>query len=192
MNSKIPDKVQIRLTSSIETILASLQPHAKWIEKMLGAPLSDTLTLEVDCNPGDLVAEEFLHGLPVASATKARNKNWRILIHDWVLPPGVSPRIAMSLQRERKPNAAPLPVWELDWQDCPVALNLKGLKRRVISIKITVLFPPSDMPVIGHSPAQHWFIVHREDAAKVLLLEQQVQSLTVSVRATHLYCGVVL
>jgi hypothetical protein len=98
----------------------------------------------------------------------------------------------MSLQRERKPNAAPLPVWELDWQDCPVALNLKGLKRRVISIKITVLFPPSDMPVIGHSPAQHWFIVHREDAAKVLLLEQQVQSLTVSVRATHLYCGVVL
>jgi len=34
IKSSIPDKVQIRLTSSIETILASLQPHAKWIEKM--------------------------------------------------------------------------------------------------------------------------------------------------------------
>ena len=170
MNTKIPDKVQIRLTSSIETILASLQPYAKWIEKMLGAPLSETLTLEIECNPADVVAEDFLQGLPVASATKARNKNWRAFIEGWALPPDVSPRIAMSLQRERKPNAAPLPVWELDWQDCPVALRLRGLAHRVISIKIPVLFPPSDMPVIGHSPAQHWFIVHREDAAKVLLL----------------------
>jgi len=178
MNTKIPDKVQIRLTSSIETILASLQPYAKWIEKMLGAPLSETLTLEIECNPADVVAEDFLQGLPVASATKARNKNWRAFIEGWALPPDVSPRIAMSLQRERKPNAAPLPVWELDWQDCPVALRLRGLAHRVISIKIPVLFPPSDMPVIGHSPAQHWFIVHREDAAKVLLLEQQVQSQT--------------
>jgi hypothetical protein len=178
MNTKIPDKMQISLTSSIETILASLQPYAKWIEKMLGAPLSDTLTLEVDCNPGDLVAEEFLQGLPVTSATKARNKNWRAFIESWALPPDVSPRIAMSLQRERKPNTAPLPVWELDWQDCPVALRLRGLAHRAISIKIPMLFPPSDMPMVGHSSATRWFIVHREDAAKVLLLEQHVVGLT--------------
>ena len=171
MNSTIPEKLQIRLTSSIETILASLQPYARWIEEMLGATLSETLTLEIDCNPADVVAEDFLQGLPVTSATKVRNKNWRAFIEGWALPPGVSPRIAMSLQRERKPNAAPLPVRELDWQDCPVALGLRGLAHRVISVKIPILFPPCEMPVMAHSSATHWFIVHREDASKLLLLE---------------------
>ena len=116
---RIPEKVQIRLTSSVELIRASLEPYVGWIEQTLDVPLSETLTLEVDCNPADAVAEELLHGLPVVSATKARNSYWRTLIENWSLPPGVSPRIAASLQRERKPNAAPLPVWELDWQDCP-------------------------------------------------------------------------
>src|ERR1039458_6533793 len=107
IDQTIPEKLQIRLTSSIETILASLQPYAKWIEEMLGAPLSETLTLDVDCNPGDLVAQEFLQGLPVTSATKVRNKNWRAFIEGWALPPDVSPRIAMSVQRERQPEASP-------------------------------------------------------------------------------------
>ena len=53
MMPNIPDKLQIRLTSSVESILASLEPYAKWMEQMLDAPLSETLTLEVDCNPGE-------------------------------------------------------------------------------------------------------------------------------------------
>jgi hypothetical protein len=141
---------------------------------MLGAPVSETLILELDCNPGDVVAEELLPGLAIVAATKERNNTWRQFIEAWKLPLGASPRIAMSLQRERKPNAAPLPVWELDWQDCPVAFKLRGLKHYVVSVKIPVVFPPSDMPVLSPVSSQHWFIVHREDAAKVLLLEQEV------------------
>src|SRR5438876_3530281 len=174
----IPEKLQIRLTSSVESILASLQPYAKWIEQMLDAPLSESVTLDVDANPADVVAEELLHGLPVVSATRARNSNWRALIEDWTLPPGVSPRIAASLQRERKPSAAPLPVWELDWQDSPVAFRLRGLSRHVISVKVPLVFPPGDMPILPPSSDQHWFIAHREDAAKVLLLKEQVQDQT--------------
>jgi hypothetical protein len=173
----IPDKLQIRLTSSVDSILASLEPYAKWIEQMLDAPLSETPTLEVDCNPADAVAEELLRGLPLASATKARNSNWRTLIEGWALAPRVSPRIAVSIQRERKPNSAPLPVWEPDWQDCPVAFKLRGLARQVISVKIPLVFPPGDMPISMPS-GQHWFIVHREDAAKVLLLLQHLQDQT--------------
>jgi hypothetical protein len=173
----IPDKLQIHLTSAAESILASLEPYARWIEQMLGAPLSETLTLEVDCNPADVVAEELLQGLPIFSATKARNSNWRTLIEEWTLPPCVSPRIAVSLQRERKPNAPPSSVFELDWQDCPVAFRLQGLSRQVVSVKIPLVFPPGDMPISTPS-GQHWFIVHREDAAKVLLLKQDVQDQT--------------
>jgi hypothetical protein len=177
MAPNIPDKLQIRLTSSVESILASLEPYAGWIEQMLDATLSETLTIEVDCNPGDIVAEDLLQGLPIVSATKARNNNWRSFTEGWALPPGVSPRIAVSIQRERKPNAAPLPVWELDWQDCPAAFKLHGLARQVISVKIPLVFPPGDMPISAPS-GHHWFIVHREDAAKVLLLLRQVQDQT--------------
>jgi hypothetical protein len=119
----------------------------------------------------------LLQGIPIVSATKARNGNWRTFIEGWALPPGVSPRIAASIQRERKPNAPPFSVWELDWQDCPVAFRLRGLARRVVSVKIPLVFPPGDMPISSPS-GQHWFIVHREDAAKVLLLKQQVQDQT--------------
>src|ERR1700680_1399797 len=147
----IPAKLQIRLTSSVDSIRASLEPYGKWIEQMLDAPLSETLTLEVECNPADAVAEEILQGLPVVSATKARNGNWRKLIEEWALPPGVSPRIAVSLQRERKPSAAPAHVWEPDWQDCPVAFKLRGLARQVVSVKVPVVFPPGDMPILPPS-----------------------------------------
>jgi hypothetical protein len=173
-----PDKVQIRLTSSVESIRASLEPYAKWIEKMLDVPLSETLTLDVDCNPADAVAEELLHGLSIVAATKARNNNWRAFIEGWALPRDMSPRIAVSIQRERKPNAPPFSVWELDWQDCPVAFKLQGLARQVVSVEIPLVFPPGDMPISTPTSGNHWFIVHREDAAKVLLLLQQVQDQT--------------
>jgi len=124
------------------------------------------------------VAEERLQDLPVVSATKARNSYWRALIENWELAPGISPRIAMSLQRERKPNAAPFAVWELDWQDYPVAFKLRGLAHHVISVKIPVIFPPGDVPILPMSSSQHWFIAHREDAARVLLVQEQVQSQT--------------
>jgi hypothetical protein len=173
----IPAKLQIRLTSSVDSIRASLEPYTAWIEKTLDVPFGETVTLEVDCNPGDAVAEEILHGLPIVSATKERNSNWRTFIEGWSLPPDVSPRIAVSLQRERQPNAPPSSVFELDWQDSPVAFKLLGLSRPVISVKVPTLFPPSDMPILPHSSA-HWFITHREDAAKVLVLKEQVQDQT--------------
>jgi len=64
----------------METIRASLEPYAGWIEQMLDGPLTETFTLEVDCNPADAVAEELLHGLSVVSATKSRNSSWRTLV----------------------------------------------------------------------------------------------------------------
>jgi hypothetical protein len=171
----MPHKLQIRLTSSVELMHASVEAYLHWIEQTLGVPLSQTLTLEVDSNPGDIVAAQFLTGLPPASGLRARKRAWDNLIVDWALPSGVSPQIAISLQRERQPKSAPLTVWDMDWQDCPVAFWFKGLKRPVISVKVPVLFPPADVPIISHLGSAHWLIAHREDAAKLLLLVQQVQ-----------------
>ncbi len=174
----MPGKVQIRLSSSVELMRAALEPYLPWIEQQVGVSLDETLTVEVDCNPGDAVAGQLLARIPAASSLKARNRSWEAVIEGWSLPPGVNPRVACSMQRERKSHAAPCPVWELDWQDCPVAFKLKGLKRRVVSVKVPLLFPAGDRPILSPSLLQHWFIAHREDAARVLLLKQQVQCST--------------
>ena len=59
-----------------------------------------------------------------------------------------------------------------------MAFRLRGLSRHVISVKVPLVFPPGDMPILPPSSDQHWFIAHREDAAKVLLLKEQVQDQT--------------
>ena len=87
MAIKLNTPVQIHLTSSVESVRASLEPYRVWIEQTIGVPLSETLTLEVDSNPGDAVAEELLEGLLLPSATEERNRSWRTLIEGWSLPP---------------------------------------------------------------------------------------------------------
>ena len=79
MPIKLNMPVQIRLTSSVESVRASLEPYVGWIEQTIGVPLGETLTLEVDSNPGDAIAEELLEGLLLPSATKERNRSWRTL-----------------------------------------------------------------------------------------------------------------
>jgi hypothetical protein len=168
--------VQVRLSSVFDLVRSTLEPYVPWITKTIGTSLDETLTLEVDTNPGDLVAEELLEGIPVVSATKARIHSWQSLVESWSLPTNISPRLIASLQRERKPKSAPSSVWELDWQDCPVSFKFKGLSRSVISVHVPLVFPPGDS--FAHTTSKHWLIVHREDAAKILLLIQQVQTTT--------------
>jgi hypothetical protein len=144
-----------------------------WIEEMMGVPLDQTLTLEVDAHPGNAVAERLLQGLPLSAGTKARNRSWHRLIEAWTLPGGGSPRIAVSLQRERRPKTAPATVWNLEWQEIPIALKMGGLPRHVVSVNLPVVFPPSELPIL--EPSRHWLIVHRQDAAALLLIMQQVQ-----------------
>jgi hypothetical protein len=111
IKSNFPDRLQIRLTSSVELIRASLEPYMAWIEEMMGVPLDQTLTLEVDADPGDAIAERLLPGLPLSAGTKSRNRSWHSLIEEWTLPDGGSPRIAASFQRERRPKTAPATVF---------------------------------------------------------------------------------
>ncbi len=107
IKSNFPDRLQVRLSSSVELIRASLEPYLAWIEEMVGVPLDQTLTLELEADPGNAVAERLLPGLPLLAGTKARNRSWHSLIEEWTLPSGGSPRIAVSLQRERRPKTAP-------------------------------------------------------------------------------------
>lgn len=167
-----PQKLQIGFTSSVELIRGSLEPYMPWIEQTMGVDFAQTLTLALDSNPGDIVAERLLTGLPLTSSLTARKHSWERFIEDWAIPSGISPRIAVSMQRERQLNAAPTAVWDLDWQECPIALKLKGLEHPVVSVKVPVAFPHSEVPTFE---TEQWLITSREDAAKLLRVVQQVQ-----------------
>ena len=45
----------------------------------------------------------------------------------------------------------------------------------MVSVKVPLVFPPTDLPVFARSSVEHWLIAHRDDAAKLLLLVEQVQ-----------------
>ncbi len=173
IEQKIREGVQLRLMSSVELVRSTLEPYGMWVRQTLGVPLAETITLEVDSNPGDAIAVQLLEALPIVANTKARTGSWGSLIERWVLPSHVSPRVAVSLQRQRNPSAAPAQVWEPEWKDCPLALKLKGLAHPVISVKMPTHFPPCEYP-FRHVESQHWLIVHREDATQALILIQQV------------------
>ena len=48
------------------------------------------------------------------------------------------------------PETAPATVWALEWQEYPIALRLKGLSRRVVSVSLPVVFPPRELPLWSH------------------------------------------
>ncbi len=64
-------------------------------------------------------------------------------------------------------------VWNLEWQEIPVALRLRALPGRVVSVNLPMVCPPSELPILESS--RHWLIVHRQDAAALLLMMQRVQ-----------------
>jgi hypothetical protein len=168
-------KFQVGLTPSVELIRASLEPYLPWIEQTLGINIDQTLTLELRSNPGDIVAERLLKGLPLNRGLRARKDSWDKFIQNWALPMGMSPRIAVSPERERQAKSAPAAVWDISWQECPVALTLKGLERPVISVKVPVVFPSNELPPYHPGAYEHWFITCRADAAKLLMMVRQVQ-----------------
>ena len=142
-------KLQVGLTPSVESIRGSLEPYLPWIEQIIGVPFAQTLTLAMETNPGDIVAERLLEGLPLTSSLRVRKQSWDRFLADWALPSGVSPRIQVGLQRQRQRNAAPSVVFDLDWQECPVALTLKGLESPVISVKVPGGFSSQRSSAVG-------------------------------------------
>ena len=155
------DPVQVRLTSSVESIAAFVRPYIGWIEEQLGTSYSRTLTLEMPMHPGDAAAEELFAG---ASLYRRDSAGWRAFIAGWEVPPGLSPRIQLSRCRERKPGKAPITAWSLHWQECPISLRLRGVERPIVLVNVPVGFP-GDHAGGAYST---WLIVRREDTAAVL------------------------
>ena len=113
MKTDISQKLQIGFTSSVELIRASLEPYLPWIEQTMGVVFYQTVTLAVVSNPGDIVAERLLKGLPLTSSLAARKCSWDRYIEDWSLPRASAPASPAPSIGSASPTPPPPPfgIW---------------------------------------------------------------------------------
>ena len=166
------EPVQIRLTPAVQSVVATIQPYVGWIEEIVGTSYGNTVTLEFFPNPSVCIAQDLLPGASTTLAEQDGGITWREHVTGWHLPPDISPRIRVSRCRKPQPGGLPLTSWAVEWQECPVAVTLRGVKHDIVVINVPANFPGDAM---GHE-FRSWFIAHREDASAVLATIGQVLS----------------
>jgi hypothetical protein len=144
---------------------AFLEPHRPWLESVLGCPLGETLTLEIELPFGQLAAESLLDGVRLDRGCLGGAATLRPAVGRWAVPPGVSPRIALEPSRDREaPMLERRGAWDPHWRDTPVAVWLEGLAHAAVAV---------DIPFVSYRQGlgaewQHWLLVSRAEAAPLL------------------------
>jgi hypothetical protein len=144
---------------------AFLEPHRLWLESVLGCPLGEALTLEIQLPFGELAAESLLEGVRLDRGCLDGAATLRPAIGRWALPPGVSPRIALEPSRDREaPMLERQGTWDPHWKDTPVAVWFEGLAHAAVTV---------DIPFVSYRQGlstdwQHWLLVNRAEVAPLL------------------------
>jgi hypothetical protein len=156
---------ELRFAPAVAAMTAFLEPHRPWLEAVLGCPLGEALTFEVQLPFGQLAAESLLDGVRLDRGCLDGAATLRPAIERWMLPPGVSPRIALEPSRDRE---APLlerrGAWDPHWKETPVAVWLAGLAHAAVAV---------DIPFVSYRHGlgaewQHWLLANRAEAAPLL------------------------
>ena len=151
----------IRFAPAVSSMREFLTPYLPWMEKTLGVPIGETMTLEVDQWERSLCSAIAVSVLAEASIEYGQREELKSCIESiqrWELPPGTSPRICVSPIHELTSGGPG--TWSADWRECPVALWLRGVSSPIIAVSI-----PYTSPANGLSSAwKNWLIVPREVA----------------------------
>jgi hypothetical protein len=155
----------IRFAPAVSSMREFLAPYLPWLEKTMGVPIGETLTLEVERWETSLcsaIAVAVLAGAPIEEDLLNEVKPCMDSIRRWELPPGTSPRICVSPTHELPPGGRR--EWSVDWRECPVAIWLSGVSNPIIAVSIPYTSPANGLT----SEWKSWLIVPRTAAGKVL------------------------
>jgi len=118
-------QTQIHFVPSAASMCDYLQPHLPWIETVIGCPFSDAVTFQIELPITRFVAQELLEGVPLDKASGVPEE-FNQEIQRWELPHNLSPRINLSLSRERRASIGDRQTaWYAEWRESPVAVWLK-------------------------------------------------------------------
>src|SRR4051812_21037216 len=131
----LPQTVQVIPAPTAQVIANFISGHREWIEQLLGTTLGETVTLGNATPFGEVIAAELLAGIELYEGQRLACQPFQQLLERWQIPPALSPRIHLSrcsgLRREERVAA-----WSLVWQECPIALWLKGIACPIIAINV--------------------------------------------------------
>jgi hypothetical protein len=158
---------ELRFAPPVAAMDAFIEPHRPWLESVLGCPLSESVTFELEVAFGQLVAEDLLGGVPLDRECLAGAETLRPAVSRWAIPPGLSPRITLQPGRNRQaPTIARDLAWDPHWKETPVALWFHGFQHAVAAINT----PFVSFTAGGTDDWQPLLIVNRSELAPALKL----------------------
>jgi hypothetical protein len=166
--------IEIGLTPPVRAMDAFVDGYRGWIEAVIGCPRGEALTFETDFPFSHHVLEEMLDGVDMDRRYLWYGDAVRPLIRRWETPPGVSPRIELTLSRDRRARVTERKqAWGPQWRETPIGVWLHGFEHGIVGINI---------PYVSHFEKgalnwRNWIIVNRRDGAACLNTLRQVEPL---------------
>jgi hypothetical protein len=135
----------------------ALEPHQAWIETTLDAPFADVVIFEVPLDFTQIGAERILacSNQPDESFEAASRLN--PLLRSAATPQGFPPMVELSktsfkldllslLENADRPGR-----FQIEWQDCPIAMQLDRINSPVIALNASYhAGPSSDVECVAH------------------------------------------
>jgi hypothetical protein len=124
--------------ATVETAVRHfLNEYSPWIRATLGCQAEDVVQLEVDFPIVQAAASHLLPGVRLRSNDSGTIRKLGELVESVDVPQGLYPTFDMRLKREaRGPMANRTMRLEAEWQDLPVALQLRGLPKKIVAVSI--------------------------------------------------------
>jgi hypothetical protein len=164
--------VQLLIAPPTVAIREFLSRHEIWLEAVVGCPLADAITFEFHLPFSHLVLSEMFRGIPVDGRCIPYTKALQSVVTRWSLPPGISPRIELSMSRNREAGVAEGRFgWAPQWKDTPVAAWLKGCTHALVSTMVSYT-PHLDQR--GPAP-RYLLIVNKLEMAAVLGILEKIE-----------------
>jgi hypothetical protein len=150
----------------------ALETHQAWIETTLAAPFSDVVILEVHLDLTQIGAERILacSNRPDESFEAASRLN--PLLRSATTPEDFPPLVELSKTSFKLDllslleDSNPQGQFEIEWQDCPIAMRLDRISAPVIALNAAYhTGPGSDLESVAHL-----LITRRECAAELVVM----------------------
>jgi ATPase family associated with various cellular activities (AAA) len=165
--------LRMNQSSTKPTLLRrALESHQAWIETTLGAPFSEVLILEVNLDLTQIGAERILDcsNRPEESFEAASRLN--PLLRSAKTPEGFPPLVELSKTSFKLDLLSFLEdsnrrgQFEIEWQDCPIAMRIDGMGAPVIALNAAYHAGPSS----NEECVAHLLVIKRECAAELVAL----------------------
>jgi hypothetical protein len=158
---------QLRFAPAVQSMLDFIAPYRGWIEKMVGTSFSNTVTFELETPLTQTVVSKFLKGARLDRLSSGQNTASLKSIRRWSVPPGISPRVALSRSRDDQALlSARRTAWTAEWIECPVALWLRGLRNAMVAVNVPYVSFAQGLT----SDWKHWIIVNKTEVTPALEL----------------------